>query len=414
VPGRKLVAMVDAGRTVSALVTAGGEPVASVGPFAVEVPWWAEVGPVARHLEGVLGVPVVVLRLVDVVGGEAPRDGHVTYHAEALRAPADRAGGDGFAGLLEPAERRVSWATAEGVRDVFAWADRALRDAGRPPTGRPVQVKSWNLSGLFRIPTAAGPVWLKETPCFASDEASVIGLLASVAPDLVPAVVASDPARHRVILDHVPGEDCWQAPTDVIEVAVRSLVTAQAALADAPGTPGTSLVAVPDGGLAALAERVGALLDGEAGRQLDPAELAAARKLVGAVPGMVAELVGCGLPDTLVHGDFHPGNWRWDGRRAVLLDFADSGWGQPVLDGLRPRPYLDGERWAVAAGTWARCWRELRPGCDPVRALELAPPLAHLTGAVLYQKFLDNIETSERPYHEGDPAGEIRRALAAR
>ncbi|WP_256960886.1 hypothetical protein [Streptomyces scabiei] len=28
-----------------------------------------------------------------------------------------------------------------------------------------------------------------------------------------------------------------------------------------------------------------------------------------------------------------------------------------------------------------------------------------------YQEFLDGIEASERPYHEGDPAAVIRRAL---
>ena len=33
--------------------------------------------------------------------------------------------------------------------------------------------------------------------------------------------------------------------------------------------------------------------------------------------------------------------------------------------------------------------------------------------AALYQKFLDNIEPTERRYHEDDPADELKRALAA-
>jgi hypothetical protein len=48
---------------------------------------------------------------------------------------------------------------------------------------------------------------------------------------------------------------------------------------------------------------------------------------------------------------------------------------------------------------------------DPARALALAEPLAHLTYAVRYQEFLDGIEPSERPYHAGDPAAAIRRAV---
>ena len=52
------------------------------------------------------------------------------------------------------------------------------------------------------------------------------------------------------------------------------------------------------------------------------------------------------------------------------------------------------------------------PGCDARRAAELVRPLGPLFGAVVYQKFLDNIETTERPYHEGDPAHTLRLATS--
>lgn len=120
-----------------------------------------------------------------------------------------------------------------------------------------------------------------------------------------------------------------------------------------------------------------------------------------------------GLPNTLVHGDFHPGNWRFDGQRTVLVDFADSCYGHPALDGLRPRGFVSGERWKQIADTWTRAWSAHAPGSDPARALALAEPLAHLSYAVRYQEFLDHIEPSERVYHEGDPAAELRAALAA-
>ena len=37
----------------------------------------------------------------------------------------------------------------------------------------------------------------------------------------------------------------------------------------------------------------------------------------------------------MVHGDFHPGNWRCGDGPPVILDFADAHLGNPVLDGLR-------------------------------------------------------------------------------
>jgi len=76
------------GRTVSAVVTCGDAYLGAVGPFPVSVPWWSEVEPVVTHLREVLEVPVLVLRLLLVEGGEGGRAGHVTYHVAALRRPA--------------------------------------------------------------------------------------------------------------------------------------------------------------------------------------------------------------------------------------------------------------------------------------------------------------------------------------
>lgn len=113
-----------------------------------------------------------------------------------------------------------------------------------------------------------------------------------------------------------------------------------------------------------------------------------------------------------MHGDFHPGDWRWDGRRVVMVDFADSHYGHPVLDGLRPREFLDEPGRHAAAETWVRTWSALRPASDLRWALTVGEPLAHLLHAVRHQEFLDNIEPSERVHHAGDPAAEIRAAPA--
>jgi aminoglycoside phosphotransferase (APT) family kinase protein len=50
------------------------------------------------------------------------------------------------------------------------------------------------------------------------------------------------------------------------------------------------------------------------------------------LPLRFAEIASCGLPDTLVRGDFHPGNLRGDRDRLTLLDWGDSGVGHPLLD----------------------------------------------------------------------------------
>ena len=189
------------------------------------------------YLREVLDVPVLVLRLLLVEGGEGGRDGHVTYHVAAFRRPAP--------GLLAagplirrrstgPEELRSAWARVEGIREVLSWASGILGTAGRRVTGPAVQRKTWNLAALFRLPTGKGPVWLKTTPRFAADEAGVIAAFAHVDPALVPPVIGA--GQRRVLLEHLPGEDCWDASPQIITSVVQRLAATQAALAHRPAS----------------------------------------------------------------------------------------------------------------------------------------------------------------------------------
>ena len=393
------------GRTVSAVVTWGEAYLGVIGPFPVSIPWWSEVEPVAAHLREVLDVPVFVLRLLLVDGGEGGRDGHVTYHVAALNRPAPGLLAErpiDQAVLAGPEELRSPWARLEGICEVLSWASDTLSAAGRRVTGPAVQRKTWNLAALFRLPTGKGPVWLKTTPRFAADEGSVIAALARVDPVLVPPVIGAGP--RRVLLEHLPGEDCWDACPQIITSAIQRLAAAQAILA---GQPASLPPGLPDRRTPVIAGQISALLDGPVASELSAGEVAAARGLISRFP----LLDECGLPDTLVHGDFHPGNWRSDGGPAAIVDWADAHFGNPVLDGLRACDFLPPGKRPAAARAWIDAWASRIPGGEPARALRIAEPLAHLTYAVRYQEFLDGIEPSERIYHAGDPAAAIRAAL---
>lgn len=370
------------GRTVSAVITSGTRHLGVVGPFDVDVPWWADVGSVVARLRELLGVPAYVLRLLSVdgvAGGEGARDGHVTYHAAAGSLTPDP---------LPPHALRALWARPEGLRELLDWA---VSSVGRPVTGPVEQYRTWNLAGLFRLPTADGPVWLKATPPFATDEAAVIAAFARVDPGLVPTVLAA--GDHRILLAHLPGEDCWDAPDEVITSGVRRFVAAQAAVVAPAG--------LADRRPSVITDRVAGLLD-RLGDELTSDERSAALRI---------STVDFGLPTTLVHGDFHAGNWRSAGGDPVILDFADAHLGNPELDGLRLCEFLPAARRPAAARAWVSAWRAAVPDSDPARALALAEPFAHLSYALRYQEFLDGIEPTERIYHEGDPASEIRAAV---
>jgi aminoglycoside phosphotransferase (APT) family kinase protein len=147
---------------------------------------------------------------------------------------------------------------------------------------------------------------------------------------------------------------------------------------------------------------------------LTRAELDRLDAAVAALPERLAELDACGLPDTLVHGDLHPGNWIGDGDRLVLVDWGDSLVGHPMLDVLAflQRTPAGPVRERVRR-VFVEAWRHAVPGADPDRAMSLIEPVEALRRALLYRTFLDGIEETERDYHEADVPAMLRLALTA-
>ena len=301
-----------------------------------------------------------------------------------------------------------------GLDHLPAWVDAALKAHGRSRTGALVQRKTWNLSVVLTAPTDAGEVWFKATPPFLADEGGVIRRVAGVDPDLVPVVLAHDPGRRAILMDHVAGEDQFGlTDADVAEAMVRRWVAVQAAMVDdvehvlALGGRDRRAVALPTDAEDVIGRpEVRAALTGE--------ELSALESMVADLPRRLDDIAACGLPDTVLHGDMHPGNWRREGDRLTLLDWGDVGVGNPMVD---QRAFVErladpGQRERIS-GLWAGLWADLVPGSDPARAAYLLGPVAQLAAAATYQRFLDHIEATERVYHALDPADRLRAAIAA-
>ncbi len=143
--------------------------------------------------------------------------------------------------------------------------------------------------------------------------------------------------------------------------------------------------------------------------------IARLRTLVDGLPQRFAAVAECGLPDTLLHGDFHPGNTRGsaeDGGHSVLLDWGDCGIGNPLLDQAATLASIREEQRAPLSEHWAGLWRAAVPGSDPDRTATLLAPVSALRQALIYRMFLDNIEPDERVYHADDPAHWMGRAAA--
>jgi hypothetical protein len=398
-------------RRVSLVVCSGtGEILGTLPAFTIDDPWWPEVHPVIEAARERFAVEVVVLRLLDVVS-DTYNGGDVTYVAELVeRPPRDLPLTPAPADVDEEHPLRAGWARPGGVAATIAWADDALAAIGRPRTGPAAQVKTWNLSSILRLPTAAGDVWCKSVPPFLAHEGTIMALVGADEPALVPTLLASDRATGTVLLADAPGDDDWEAPEARLLTMVRTLVQLQARWVDRIDE--LLAAGLPDWRAHPLTRLVDALLSRPDVRaQLADDELRALDALTASLPDRLAAIAACGVPETLVHGDFHQGNWRFDGRSLVLLDWGDSGVGHPMLDLSAFEERVSDDARPRVRAAWVDAWRAERPGSDPSRAAELIAPIAALRRAVIYQGFLDGIEPSERRYHGSDVPDWLRAAL---
>jgi Ser/Thr protein kinase RdoA (MazF antagonist) len=396
------VTAVESPRQVTLVLCRGdGTVLGSLPRFTVEAPWWQEVGPVVDGARRHHGVDVVVLRLL-AAERDRPHGGAVTYLAEvADGAPVPAV--EQWVGDLTTHPLRLPWAEPGGPAADLAWADEVLAGRGTPRSGPAVQVRTWNLSSLWRLPLDGGAAWLKVVPPFFAHEGEVIARLRSPA---APPLLAA--ARPRVLLDEVPGEDLYEAEGPTLLALVRELVAVQRDWIARLGE--LEAIGAPDWRPAPLAEAVADVAERTAD-QLAPAVRQVIDGVLAAWDQRFAAVDACGVPDSIVHGDFHPGNARGDGDRLWLLDWGDCGIGHPLLDQAAFLSRVGDERAATAVGDeWARLWQEAVPGSDPTFAAELLGPVAALRQAVIYRRFLDRIEPAEQPYHRADPPLWLTRA----
>jgi len=384
------------------LVDEAGELLGALPPVAVPTPWLQEVHPVVAAVRSAHGLDVTVLRLLDAsaANGAALADPGLEIQVSYLASTGTRPGAPlaPVEFTLAPHPLRPPYAELGGPRASLAWArsvlERTMPLPAEWPAGRAdaEQVRTWNLSSIWRLHTPGGRAWLKEVPGFFAHEGVLLAWLARLLPGLAPAPLAHDGGR--LLLADVPGEDRYGAPAAERLAVLERVHAAQLACVDAVDE--LLALGVPD----RRAQPLAALIR-QTVREYAAPELV--EPLLAGLDERLDELAGCRIPDTLLHGDLHPGNVRGDGSGAdVILDWGDSCLAHPGYDLLRMVEGLDEVEAAALTGQWCGWWRAAVPGCAPDRALELLDSVSALRNAAAYAGFLAAIEPSEHIYHRDD------------
>jgi hypothetical protein len=388
------------------LCTRDGDVLGRLPSLPVETPWWPETEPVAKAAREAFAIDVVVLRLLE---SELPRPsgGAVTYLAE-VSEPLSRPARDAltpWAGMLDEQPHRLPWATPGGPDASLEWAERVLRERRVERVGPAVQIRAWNLSSIWRLPLAeGGQAWLKVVPPFFAHEGDILRRLQG---GPVPRLLGHDGGR--ILMADIDGEDQYDAPLPVLLRMVSMLVELQT---DWIGRePELLAMRLPDWRAPALTDALTSLI-ARRRSELSPADATTLDTFVAGLPDRIAAVQATGVPETLVHGDFHPGNVRGTPFNLTLLDWGDTGVGHPLLDMPAFLSRIPADAVEPARDHWLAAWTDALPGTDPATAARLLEPVAAARQALIYQGFVDNIEPVERRFHEDDVPEWLARAAS--
>ncbi len=389
------------GRRASVVLVHDGAILGQLPPVQLEMPWWPEAYDLVAAIRDRDAVEITVLRLLHA-NSDRIDGGEVTYLAETNSPPQRHlAVVDGDPLAEHPL--RQSWARPGGPAELLAWAEERLAVRNVTSSGPPEQRRTWNLSALWRIPTDAGLLWLKVVPDFFAHEGAVIDWIgAPVAPRMI------DFAPGRILIADIAGavNHHIQDPA-----ALRPMVELLTGLQERSLDRLDELTArgVPDRRLPTIVAPIEAAV-ASWGTSLDRSERRAVDALVSGLPARLAEIDACGVPDALVHGDFHPGNVAGPVEDYVILDWGDSFIGHPLIDELAFVEQLPPSAQRAARKWFVSGWQRIVPGSDPARAALLLEPVVSLLAVVMYAGFCARIEPSERIYHESDAVRMLRQA----
>jgi hypothetical protein len=229
----------------------------------------------------------------------------------------------------------------------------------------------------------------------------------------VPAVIAIEPAENWLLMHDHGGrlvdreaESIWPEALGAFAMLQRSWVSWAAEIPAAGGQ------ARP---IELLVSTIPQLLDRDGfGSRLEP-EMREA--WIAATPRLVAEceaLLAVGLPDTLIHGDLHPGNIVATSDAYVVVDWSDTAVSNPFVDLatflVRTRD-LDLRRRLVAA--YVAAWDGFAGRAQLDEAARLGMTVGSVYQVATYLALLPALDAPDRAMFKGADVGWARRALDA-
>ncbi|MEU4394787.1 aminoglycoside phosphotransferase family protein [Kribbella sp. NPDC023855] len=365
--------------------------------------WFPDVEAAVRALRDQLGIEAYVLSCLD--DGTGPAGAGETQYLmmnTGSLPPGARWVADFDDPAVESARRQLAlpadapvtpaWTRPGWYAEAMPWIEEQLAEAGAPLTAVPAQVRSWGLSNVLRCPTAKGDVYFKALahsstirparpdalPLLFAHEPVLLRRLSEVRPGEVPAPLAIDEKRAWMLLPDLGLALAHESDLELWTESLRGHARLQRSFADQ--TDQLVSFTCVDRRLAVLDRELDRLVGPNAATErLEPGERAKLPRRAEELREAISELAAIGVPETLLHGDLHPGNLAVRDGKVLAFDWTDAAVSHPFLDLVT----FVGKRSPLSTDPRVRDaylaeWQEYASPAELNRALKLAGELGAL------------------------------------
>jgi len=294
---------------------------------------------------------------------------------------------------------RSPWAKEGWLSGARAWIEQELSRLGITATGPVQQVKTWSISCLLNVETDQGTIYFKAVPPIFSQEPLITTEMASLFPDNVPSPLAIrvEPAESWMLLrDFAAPVLRGNAQTQQWAEALKVLCQMQrASVADVDALLARGCA---DRRLEQLVEHIDPLLnDPDAVGELKSEEVEKLKAFAPRLKEMCSQLATYGVPQTLIHGDFHGGNVVAKDGRHIVFDWTDAAVSHPFFDLPTFLGFdVPAEKREGLAETYLRLWFGFESEDRLWEAYRLSQPLALMHHAVSYRNIVASLEPTAR------------------
>jgi hypothetical protein len=299
-----------------------------------------------------------------------------------------------IAGGAPVPEQRPPWARPGWFAEACGWLEESIGGAGLERNGAIEVVEQWAISSVLRCGTDDGPVYLKAAFSIFRHEPALTRSLAAQYPMLLPEVLAVDVRRGWMLMRELRGTQMGDDRVERWSDALAAIARIHRDWSDRCD----ELVAL------GAQDRTLAGLASEIRPAFDAIEIAADEGMASELEQRCEELALGLLPQTLVHGDFHPWNVMVDGEDLRIFDWSDACMSYPLFDlpTFLERAEDESAREALLQA-YVAAWGDVASPDELRAAHELSLPLACVHHAISYLRIDDALEPDDRWVFAGAP-----------